>query len=43
MLAAIAHAAGSHEHREITYDLDGPSISAAAGGHLPSLHSWPTR
>jgi hypothetical protein len=40
VLAAIAHAAGSHEHRDVTYGIDGvPCL----GGRLPPLVAWPTR
>ena len=40
VLAAIAHAAGSHEHRAITPDADGiPHL----GGLLPPLVAWPVR
>ncbi|CCG04788.1 hypothetical protein [Blastococcus saxobsidens] len=38
VLAAIAHAAGSHEHHHITRDLDG---APHPGGRLPPLVPWP--
>lgn len=40
LLAAIAHAAGSHDHRDLTYDTDG---IPHPGGPLPPLVSWPVR
>ncbi len=38
LLAAVAHAAGSHDHRETTYDVDG---APHAGSQLPPLAPWP--
>jgi hypothetical protein len=38
LLAAIAHAAGSHDHRELTYDRDG---IGQPGDLLPPLVAWP--
>ena len=43
VLAAIAHAAGSHEHGEVADGLDRPAIAAAPGGYLPPLRSWPAQ
>jgi hypothetical protein len=40
LLAAIAHAAGSHDHRRLTYDGDG---IARPGDQLPALVAWPVR
>jgi len=40
LLAAIAHAAGSHDHRRLTYDGDG---IARPGDPLPPLVAWPLR
>jgi len=40
LLAAIAHAAGSHDHRRLTYDGDGV---ARPGDRLPPLVAWPLR
>ncbi|MFL6116989.1 MAG: hypothetical protein ACJ786_37400 [Catenulispora sp.] len=40
LLAAIAHAAGSHDHRRLTYDGDG---IARPGDRLPPLVAWPLR
>jgi hypothetical protein len=37
LLAAIAHAAGSHDHCETTYDVDGVPQS---GRQLPPLVAW---
>lgn len=40
VLAAIAHAAGSHDHRASAYDPDGiPHL----GDRLPPLVAWPLR
>ena len=40
VLAAMAHAAGSHDHRAIAYDPDGiPHL----GDPLPPLVAWPLR
>ncbi|MBT2538799.1 hypothetical protein [Arthrobacter sp. ISL-69] len=39
VLAAIAHAGGSHEHSDIRTDPDGSMI--IAGGYLDSLYPWP--
>jgi hypothetical protein len=40
VLAALAHAAGSHDHRAIAYDPDGiPHL----GDPLPPLVAWPLR
>lgn len=39
VLAAMAHANGSHEHGDIRIDHD--RGVAVLDGHLPSLHSWP--
>jgi hypothetical protein len=38
VLAAIAHAAGSHQHSEILYDPDG---RPASFGKLDTLYPWP--
>ncbi|WP_104062299.1 hypothetical protein [Arthrobacter sp. 4R501] len=39
VLAAIAHAGGSHEHSDVRFNEDG---SMALGkGYLDSLHRWP--
>lgn len=38
VLAAIAHANGSHEHSEIRYDNDG---TPQGFDRLPSLYPWP--
>ncbi|SDY98116.1 hypothetical protein SAMN05661080_05192 [Modestobacter sp. DSM 44400] len=38
VLAAIAHAAGSHDHRDVSYDPDGV---AYCGGTLPPVVAWP--
>ena len=40
VLAAIAHAAGSHEHRRITFGEDG---IPRPGDRLPPLVPWPAR
>jgi hypothetical protein len=40
LLAAIAHAAGSHDHHETIY---GPDGVAYLGGVLPALVPWPLR
>jgi CO dehydrogenase/acetyl-CoA synthase delta subunit len=40
LLAAIAHAAGSHDHRRLTYDDDG---IVRSGELLPPLVAWPVR
>src|SRR4051794_31431643 len=40
LLAAIAHAAGSHAPRRLTYDRDG---IARPGDRLPPLVAWPLR
>ena len=40
LLAALAHAAGSHEHREVSHDPDGV---AHPGHKLPPLVPWPPR
>jgi hypothetical protein len=40
VLAAIAHAAGSHEHRLIARDAAGIPY---AGDRLPPLVAWPVR
>ena len=39
VLAAIAHAGGSHEHPDIAFDLE--RALAVQNGLLPSLHPWP--
>ena len=39
VLAAMAHANGSHEHADIRLDHD--RGVAVLGGRLPSLHPWP--
>lgn len=39
-LAAIAHAAGSHDHRDLTYASDG---IPHPGDPLPPLVAWPPR
>lgn len=39
VLAAIAHASGSHEHPDIRVDLE--RGLAVRNGRLPSLHPWP--
>jgi energy-coupling factor transporter ATP-binding protein EcfA2 len=39
VLAAIAHANGSHEHPNI--HIDHARGVAVLGGRLPSLHPWP--
>ncbi len=38
VLAAIAHAAGSHQHSEVIYDPDG---RPASFGQLDTLYPWP--
>lgn len=38
VLAAIAHAAGSHQHREMVDDEQGSTESL---GYLPAAHPWP--
>jgi hypothetical protein len=40
LLAAIAHAAGSHEHRDLIYGSDGVP---RPGDRLPPLIAWPVR
>lgn len=40
LLAALSHAAGSHEHRAVTRDGEGV---AHAGEQLGSVVAWPTR
>lgn len=40
LLAAIAHAAGSHDHRQITH---GPEGIPYSGDPLPPLVPWPLR
>ncbi|TFV92987.1 hypothetical protein E4P40_00975 [Blastococcus sp. CT_GayMR20] len=40
VLAAIAHAAGSHEHRRVSFDDDGVPYP---GEQVPPLVAWPTR
>jgi hypothetical protein len=40
LLAAIAHAAGSHDHRQLTF---GPDGVPRPGGVLPALVAWPLR
>jgi hypothetical protein len=40
VLAAMAHANGSHEHADIHIDHDRGGV-AVLNGRLPSLHSWP--
>lgn len=39
VLAAIAHAGGSHEHSDVKTDADG--MITSFGGKLPSLYPWP--
>ncbi|MET3803951.1 hypothetical protein ABIB25_000937 [Nakamurella sp. UYEF19] len=39
VLAAIAHAAGSHQHSGLTFDRDGHPTGFTK---LPSLYPWPT-
>lgn len=39
VLAALAHAAGSHQHSGVTFDLDGTPIGFTI--KLPSLYPWP--
>ena len=39
VLAAIAHAGGSHQHADIRFNEDG-TVSRGKG-YLDSLHSWP--
>lgn len=39
VLAALAHAAGSHDQRDLTYGLDGVP---RAGGTLPPVVAWPS-
>jgi hypothetical protein len=39
VLAAIAHAGGSHEHTDVQTDEDG--IIVSFGSKLPSLYPWP--
>jgi hypothetical protein len=39
VLAAIAHASGSHEHTDMVIDPD--RAVGFAGGRLPSLYPWP--
>lgn len=44
VLAAIAHAAGSHEHHPDPFLIDEagePHLNPVRHGVLPSLHSWP--
>ncbi len=38
VLAAVAHAAGTHEHSEMTFDVDGRPTGFE---RLTSLHPWP--
>lgn len=40
VLAAIAHANGSHEGAEMDFDEDGRPTGISA---LPTLHAWPER
>jgi len=40
VLAAIAHAAGSHDHRDLVHDPDG---IPRPGDPLPQLAAWPLR
>ena len=40
LLAAIAHAAGSHHHQDVAYDVDG---LPRPGSPLPRLVDWPVR
>lgn len=42
VLAALAHAGGSHQHCDIRYDEYGV-ISGFGQGYLPSLHPWPAQ
>jgi len=41
VLAAIAHANGSHEHANIHIDRDHDRGVAVLDGRLPALHPWP--
>lgn len=40
VLAAVAHAGGSHEHADIVEHSDG-TVTLGSRGYLPSLYPWP--
>lgn len=40
VLAAVAHAGGSHEHSDIVEHADG-TVTLGSRGYLPSLYPWP--
>ena len=40
VLAAVAHAGGSHEHSDIVEHPDG-TVTLGSRGYLPSLYPWP--
>ncbi|MCB5280320.1 hypothetical protein [Arthrobacter sp. ES1] len=42
VLAAVAHAGGSHEHSDIVEHADG-TLTLGSRGYLPPLYPWPER
>jgi hypothetical protein len=42
VLAAVAHAGGSHEHSDIVEHADG-TVTLGSRQYLPSLYPWPER